>query len=77
MMQCPFCTGLGQIPEPFVTLFHAWQTLHDVVQTVTVPPNMLRHIRRTQDMLTKEARALRLDLDTSIQVIRQDLEKEG
>ena len=73
-MQCPFCTGSGDIPEPFVTLFHAWQALHDVTQAVAVPPNVLRHIRRTQDMLIGEARALRLDLDTSIRVIRQDMD---
>jgi len=74
-MQCPYCAGSGDVSEPFVILFHAWDALYDVLQGIDVPPNVVRHIQRTQSMLITYARTLRLDLDTSIRVIRQDLDE--
>jgi len=72
-MQCMFCAGTGKIPEQFVALYRAWDALHFVTQSVPVPPNILRHIRRTQDMLTQQARALHVDFDTSVELIRREV----
>jgi len=72
-MQCTFCAGTGEIPEQFVALYRAWDALHFVAQSVALPPNVLRHIRRTQGMLAEQAQALRLDLDASLDLIRQEV----
>ena len=74
-MQCTFCSGTGEIPEQFVTLYRAWDALHTAVQSVNMPPNVLRHVRRTQDMLTQQARTLHIDFDTSVALIRQEVDE--